>query len=800
MFVKDDKLSLPFLNRLTTRIVIAMVAFLFSLTLLVIFLVDAGFRRSQNNAYAASQQALEEQIKTSIIQSTSVELSLLENHLHEANRLVSHLTSFLEYRLEMFGADRIDPDGLQPLFEQLLAQNSDLAALFYISPSGEEIRIVSGNTALADLAINFQSEYVTGDLQWQVIGDAEANTAVIVYKAVYNHETASGIAGAVFSASHLADHLQELVTVPGGYAFIVNSEGETLASTTPGIHADIHAQVARGATAPMHAISMNLDGLPVLLVPAALKEPNWSVAVVAPLSGIEVQSGNIADEAWITAEQTIRSTLVQVFLFLFGGILVTLIFLIKVFNQRISSLIDQVQAVAQGDFSITIQENTSDEFGLLAHSINRMSGEIQRHRSELLTANAELQRSEELYRNLAHDLEDRVEESTRETQRLYEQASTRRQELEVLYQADEHLYRHLRLDQVLQALVDVVVDQLKAEKCGVQVWDEDQQRLVLRASKGFSLAAMARINNYQPGDGIAGRVFATGEIVTMEDATLAPPPANEIAAAENIRSVISVPIKIKDRIFGVFGMNYCHVRTFSASDIRLFNALAQRAAIAIQNAHLYEQAEQAATLEERQRLARELHDAITQSLYSLVLLAEAGRRYMNAGNQEQVQHHLGRMGETAQQALKEMRLLVYELRPPALTNTGLSGAIRHRLNAVEKRAGMKVRFIEEGVIDLPPGVEEQVYRLVQEALNNTLKHANAQNISIVLRQIPQQFELELQDDGQGFCVEEANTGGIGLASMHERAERIMAALEIDSTPGKGTVIRVRLPLNQKEEA
>jgi signal transduction histidine kinase len=797
MFTINDKLSLPFLNRLITRIMITMVAFLFSLTLLVMFLVDAGFRHSQYNAYSASQQALEEQIKTSIIQSTFVELSLLENHLHEANRLVSHLTSFLEYRLETFGADPIDPEGLQPLFELLLAQNSDLAALFYISPSGEEIKAVSGNIALADPAIHFQSDYMTAGLQWQLIGDAEASTAVIVYKAVYIHETASGIAGAVLPASHLTDHLQELVTVPGGYAFIVNGHGETLVSTTPTIHSDIHSQVTAGS---VQAISMDLDGLPMLLVRSALDEPNWSVAVVSPLRGIEFQSGNIANGAWITAEQTIRSTLVQVFLFLFGGILVTLIILSKVFNRRISSLINQVQAVAQGDFSVSIEENTSDEFGLLAHSINQMGGEIQRRRSELITANAELQRSEELYRNLAHDLEDRVEESTRESQRLYEQASTRTQELEVLYLADEHLYRHLRLDQVLQALVDVVVDQLKAEKCGVQVWDEDQQRLVLRASKGFSLAAMARINDYRPGDGIAGRVFATGEIVTMEDATLAPPPANEIAATENIRSVISVPIKIKDRIFGVFGMNYCHVRTFSESDIRLFNALAQRAAIAIQNAHLYEQAEQAATLEERQRLARELHDAITQSLYSLVLLAEAGRRYMNAGNQEQVQHHLGRMGETAQQALKEMRLLVYELRPPALTNTGLSGAIRHRLNAVEKRAGMKVRFIEEGVIDLPPGIEEQVYRLVQEALNNTLKHANAHNISIVLRQIPQQFELELQDDGQGFCVEEANTGGIGLASMHERAERIMAALEIDSTPGKGTVIRVRLPLNQKEEA
>lgn len=384
--------------------------------------------------------------------------------------------------------------------------------------------------------------------------------------------------------------------------------------------------------------------------------------------------------------------------------------------------------------------------------------------------------------------------NSREIKRLYEKAEQRARELETLYQADEQLYRSLRLEQVLQALVDVVVHQLHADKAGVHVWDAAQQRLAVRAAHGFSPEMIARMSVYGPGDGVAGQVFQTGEMIAIEDTSQAPYPAGQIAANEGISSVLSVPITINGQVFGVFGLNYCHPHRFSREEKRLFNALAQRAAIAIENARLYEQAEQAATLEERQRLARELHDSVTQSLYSLVLLSEAARRYAVAGEMDKVEHHLERLGETARQALQEMRLLVYELRPLALAEVGLAGALQQRLNAVEQRAGIQGRLFVENLPALPPHLEEQLYRVAQEALNNTLKHAHASQVALHLRCRANTVELEIQDNGQGFELKADNNGGIGLASMRERAERMGAVLQIDSRPGQGTTVRLRANL------
>jgi PAS domain S-box-containing protein len=391
-------------------------------------------------------------------------------------------------------------------------------------------------------------------------------------------------------------------------------------------------------------------------------------------------------------------------------------------------------------------------------------------------------------------LEQRVEERTQEISRLHAHSEQRNRELEMLYRADGQLYRHLHLDQVMQALVDVAVDLLGADKASVQVWDDRRKRLEVRAWRNYSAEMLQLLQDFKPGDGIAGYVFRSGEALTVEDARHAPPPADYIAAREGISSVLSMPISIGGQVYGVFRMDYCQPRSFSANDMRLFNALAQRAAIAIDNARLYEQAEQAATLEERQRLARELHDALTQSLYSLVLLSEAGRRYASAGNLDQVEHHLRRLGETSHQALKEMRLLVYELRPMILQEVGLEGALRQRLDAVEKRAGIKTALLIEGQLDLPAKLDDELYRIVQESLNNSLKHAHASMVSVKIQRLPDLVKLEVSDNGVGFDPASLESGGIGLQSMRERAERLGGKLEINSASSNGASLRVLIPL------
>jgi len=210
---------------------------------------------------------------------------------------------------------------------------------------------------------------------------------------------------------------------------------------------------------------------------------------------------------------------------------------------------------------------------------------------------------------------------------------------------------------------------------------------------------------------------------------------------------------------------------------------------------LLAEAQTQAAIEERQRLARELHDSITQSLYSLTLLAEAGRRFAGQGDLRQAQHHLRRLGETAQQALKEMRLLVYELRPLVLQKVGLAGALRQRLDAVERRAGVQTRLEVEGGLALPPLLEQELYRLAQEALNNALKHSGSPLTVVRLFSDGEYVQLEVEDEGIGVDLDTAGEqGGMGLMGMRERAERLGADLLIDSAIGRGTRVRVRVKI------
>lgn len=206
-----------------------------------------------------------------------------------------------------------------------------------------------------------------------------------------------------------------------------------------------------------------------------------------------------------------------------------------------------------------------------------------------------------------------------------------------------------------------------------------------------------------------------------------------------------------------------------------------------------EQAEELAVLQERNRLARELHDSITQSLHSVTLMAEAGQRLASSGDIEQARGYLIRLGEISQQALREMRLLVYELRPLALLDVGLVGALQQRLDAVERRAGIEVHFSCDDEIEIPEIIEEELYRIAMEALNNSLHHANPTSIEVTLQkklkhELPC-IELSIIDNGVGFDpADKRNKEGFGLSSMRERIEKLGGELEIRSAPGEGTRI------------
>ena len=382
----------------------------------------------------------------------------------------------------------------------------------------------------------------------------------------------------------------------------------------------------------------------------------------------------------------------------------------------------------------------------------------------------------------------------RENAQLRAEAEQRVHTIEALYRADEELYRSLHLDDVLQALVDVVTDILPADACAVSVWDAGRGRLVVRATRGLGAAASAQMAD-APGEGIAGQVLVTGHPIAVEDVRADDRVKQPIADPAGIRALLAVPIMVGGDAFGVFEATYCQPRSFSADEVRLVQALAGRAALAIENARLYEQAQQVATLQERQRLARELHDSVTQSLFSLTLLAEAGRHMAAAGRLDTVTEYLSQLGETAHQALKEMRLLVYELRPLALEAEGLAGALQQRLDAVERRAGVQARLLVDNGVDVPAPVQEGLYRIAQEALNNTLKHAAATAVTVRLGMTDGHVELRVVDNGRGFePTASDDRGGLGLVSMRERAERLGGSCLVQSAPGAGTTVQVSVPL------
>jgi two-component system sensor histidine kinase DegS len=157
------------------------------------------------------------------------------------------------------------------------------------------------------------------------------------------------------------------------------------------------------------------------------------------------------------------------------------------------------------------------------------------------------------------------------------------------------------------------------------------------------------------------------------------------------------------------------------------------------------------------------------------------------------------MGETALQALKGMRLLIFELRPLTLRQEGLVGALRRRLETVERRAGVETQLLVETPFELPAHVEVGLYGIVQEALNNVLKHSGATRVTVRLGADHDGLLLEVIDNGQGFELESiGNQAGIGLAGMRERVEKLAGSLQIVSKPGQGTSIEVAIPWARSE--
>ncbi len=374
--------------------------------------------------------------------------------------------------------------------------------------------------------------------------------------------------------------------------------------------------------------------------------------------------------------------------------------------------------------------------------------------------------------------------------RLHGRAEERLRDIEALYSADEVLHRSLRVADVTNALVDVATNVLKADKAAMMIWDDEHERLVIGALRGFDPRTIPLLT--RTSTGLAAQVVHTGEPVVIEDARADPRVAQDVVEAEGIHSFVHVPIKVGEDVLGVFTLNYTQMRRTSVGEVRLLLSVAQRAALAIQNARLYEQAQQAAVLEERQRLARELHDAVTQTLFSASLIAEVLPKLAQR-QPEQLGPRLEELQRLNRGALAEMRALLLELRPSSLSAVPLGDLLGQLVEAANARSATRFELRVQGeAFPLLGEAQVTLYRLIQEALNNVAKHARASHGAVDVSWA-ESLNITVRDDGCGFDMGAVSAGHLGLGFMAERAAAVGATLDVESAPGDGTTVRITLP-------
>jgi signal transduction histidine kinase len=264
-------------------------------------------------------------------------------------------------------------------------------------------------------------------------------------------------------------------------------------------------------------------------------------------------------------------------------------------------------------------------------------------------------------------------------------------------------------------------------------------------------------------------------------------------------SILIAPLTLDGKAIGALDI-LNKQPAFTEDDMRIVSLLADQAVIAIEKARLTAQSEQLAVMEERQRLARELHDSVSQALYGIGLGARTAKTLLDQepGAEElksKLVHPLEYTLSLAKAGLAEMRALIFELHPDALERDGLVAALKRRAAALQARHKLHVQVDLCEEPELAIDVKEAFYRIAQEALNNVAKHARATHVGVKLGYIGDMISLEIQDDGAGFDLQKNYPGHLGLKSMRERIHSLGGTFEIESEPGQGTRIRAYIQFN-----
>ncbi len=270
------------------------------------------------------------------------------------------------------------------------------------------------------------------------------------------------------------------------------------------------------------------------------------------------------------------------------------------------------------------------------------------------------------------------------------------------------------------------------------------------------------------------------------DDHLAAPPIDWI---RDYGACMAVPLMVGQDLFGVIALYYREPRPFSDEDVSLAQSFGDQAALAIENSRLREQVERSAVAAERLRLARDLHDSVTQSLFAASLQAEALRRRWRPASGE-ARRSLDDVQRLTRGALAEMRTLLLEMRPAALAQSSLDDLLRHLVDATEARTRIPVKLSVADSPAMPPDVTIALYRIAQEAMNNVVRHSKARHAWVTLGSSDGLVKLVVGDDGRGFDSSHVGPEQFGLRIMRERAEAVAATLSVASESHHGTVVTI----------
>jgi nitrate/nitrite-specific signal transduction histidine kinase len=381
---------------------------------------------------------------------------------------------------------------------------------------------------------------------------------------------------------------------------------------------------------------------------------------------------------------------------------------------------------------------------------------------------------------------------------IEDQLRRRLAEIESLQRIAKGLLQKIGLDEVLEIVCTEAMQLTSAKGSAVLLLEKDGWlKFTHRAG-----SPVYHLDHLPVEGSFAGQAVKTGSHVWINRQGIDPDEETDqwqgYPWTPGLVSMLSVPLKVDQQTIGVLNI-LDKPGELTQEDIRIIDLFADQAAMIIEHVRLQHQAEHLAILEERQRLARELHDSVTQALYSVTLYSDAARLAFSAKKWDSLERNLREVSNMAREAMYDMRLLIFELRPFMLEKEGLASALRARLAAVEGRAGLKTEVLVEGERRLPLAVEEEIYRIAQEGLNNIVKHAKAGDVQIYLKYGEETVSLELIDDGAGFDTKIAGrSGGVGLRGIQERVQQLGGSLEIDSAPGKGTRLAVEIPLSEMD--